>query len=341
MYSTCLFCNSSLGNNEVVEAFPVGRRLAFDPAKGRLWVVCRRCARWNLTPLEERWEAFEECERLFRGTRTRFSTDQIGLARLTEGLELVRIGEPLRPEFAAWRYGDQFGKRRLRNVAVVGAAVGGVMVLQAGLFIATPVLIGAGWAFTALQEIPVKARIRLSDGRILKLRNRHTIFAGIGRSVDDGGMVVRLPYGGRTEMLTGQAGEHAARVILAINNAMLGSGSVVRKAVREMEDAGSPERYLRNFSPRNILPASRKSSSGVRVSRVPNMYPGTRLALEMALHEEHERRALEGELAELENAWREAEEIAAITDDLLVPAAHRKFIETHRVKPSEARGEEP
>ena len=42
-----------------------------------------------------------------------------------------------------------------------------------------------------------------------------------------------------------------------------------------------------------------------------------RLALEMALHEDFERRALEGELAELERAWREAEEIAAIADDLL------------------------
>lgn len=36
MYSTCLFCKNSLGANEVIEHFPVGRRLAFDAAKGRL-----------------------------------------------------------------------------------------------------------------------------------------------------------------------------------------------------------------------------------------------------------------------------------------------------------------
>lgn len=48
----------------------------------------------------------ETCERLFRATRIRTSTENVGLARHTEGLELVRIGEPLRPEFAAWRYGD-------------------------------------------------------------------------------------------------------------------------------------------------------------------------------------------------------------------------------------------
>lgn len=45
----------------------------------------------------------------------------------------------------------------------------------------------------------------------------------------------------------------------------------------------------------------------------------TRLALEMSLQEESERRALEGELESLERAWREAEQIAAIADSLLTP----------------------
>jgi hypothetical protein len=39
----------------------------------------------------------------------------------------------------------------------------------------------------------------------------------------------------------------------------------------------------------------------------------------MSVNEESERRALEGELAVLEAAWREAEEIAAIADDLVLP----------------------
>src|SRR5213592_1743693 len=132
MYTTCLFCHSDLGSNEVIESFPIGRRLAFDAAHGRLWVVCRKCERWNLTPLEERWEAIEECERLFRSTRLRVSTDNIGLARLREGLELVRIGNALRPEMAAWRYGDQFGRRRRKHLVLSGAAiavVGGILVL--------------------------------------------------------------------------------------------------------------------------------------------------------------------------------------------------------------------
>src|SRR5688500_8854203 len=140
MYATCLFCNKPLGQNESIEHFPVGRRLAFDAAKGRLWVVCPPCERWNLSPLEERWEAIEESERLYRATRLRAATDQIGLARLGDGTELVRIGEPLRPEFAAWRYGDQFGRRRRRQMLMAGSGVGALAVataLGAGAGVAT------------------------------------------------------------------------------------------------------------------------------------------------------------------------------------------------------------
>jgi hypothetical protein len=130
MYSTCVSCHASLGANQAVEAFPVGRRLAFDPERGRLWVACARCARWNLSPLETRWEAVEECERRWRETPLRVATDRIGLARLGEGTELVRVGRAPRSELAAWRYGDRFAGRHRRAVAgslgVVGAA--GVLV---------------------------------------------------------------------------------------------------------------------------------------------------------------------------------------------------------------------
>ena len=40
--------------------------------------------------------------------------------------------------------------------------------------------------------------------------------------------------------------------------------------------------------------------------------PAERLALEIGLHEEEERRALQGELAVLQAAWKEAEAIARI-----------------------------
>ena len=60
----------------------------------------------------------------------------------------------------------------------------------------------------------------------------------------------------------------------------------------------------------------RDSTEAARLSRVP---AEVRLALEMVSHEESERRALEGELYLLEDAWKEAEEIAAISDDMFLP----------------------
>jgi len=78
-----------------------------------------------------RWEALEACEKIFHGTRVRVSADNVGLARHPDGLELVWIGEPLRQEFAAWRYGDQFGRRRKRQTLVgvgIAAVFGGVIV---------------------------------------------------------------------------------------------------------------------------------------------------------------------------------------------------------------------
>ncbi len=172
MYSTCIFCQKSLGTNEVIESFPIGRRLAFDSAKGRLWVVCRHCERWNLSPLETRWEAIEECERAFHGTRLRVSTDNVGMARLSEGLALVRIGEPLRPEFAAWRYGDQFGRRRRRAVLI-----GGGVVVAAGAVAAGAVAMGAGiGSFAGLwAQLPNminsmrRVKVKTPDGRVLRL----------------------------------------------------------------------------------------------------------------------------------------------------------------------------
>lgn len=42
------------------------------------------------------------------------------------------------------------------------------------------------------------------------------------------------------------------------------------------------------------------------------------MAVEMAAHEDSERRAMEGELRELEDQWRAAEEIGSIADNMLL-----------------------
>ena len=151
VYATCLFCSGALGRNESLEHFPVGRRLAFDAAKGRLWVVCPSCRRWNLSPLEIRWEAIEEAERAYRGTRLRASTEHIGLAKLKAGTELVRIGRPLLPEFAAWRYGSEFRSRHRKSILLGSALVVSQLTpLVLKLVVGGGMLVAGGAAYSAV-----------------------------------------------------------------------------------------------------------------------------------------------------------------------------------------------
>ncbi|HSG82241.1 MAG TPA: hypothetical protein VLC48_08330, partial [Gemmatimonadota bacterium] len=187
MYRTCIYCNRKLGGNEVVENFPVGRQLAFDQEKGRLWVICERCRRWNLSPLEERWEAIEECEKRFRDTRLRLSTDNIGLARLREGLELVRIGRPLRPEFASWRYGKQFLKRRFsRVVKATAQTFAYLMVGMTGIPIAL--------FFLRDENSRVLARVKDERGNRLPIVRKDLKELELIPGEGEGGWSLNVPY---------------------------------------------------------------------------------------------------------------------------------------------------
>ncbi|HEX9108837.1 MAG TPA: hypothetical protein VF832_16440 [Longimicrobiales bacterium] len=328
MYSTCLFCNKPLGSNEVVEAFPIGRRLAFDGSKGRLWVVCRSCERWNLSPLEERWEAIETCERLFSGTRLRTSTENIGLARLPEGLELVRIGAPQRPEFAAWRYGDQFGRRRRNMYIRVGLGLGAMVLLNVGGAAAGIAIGGFSGVFGSMgmriiQGNPedVVAKVPLSDGRLLKVRRRRLKSVNL-LEAPDGGLQLQLPEGKRDRILvTGADAQRAMELLLPAMNRRGGSRRTVGEAVKLLEDAGDPARYVAHVA----RFATQKEAKALR-----SLPYEARLGLEMATHEDSERRALEGELARLEEEWRQAEELAGISDTLLQPTWMDSKLETLR-----------
>ena len=336
MYSTCLFCNKELGSNEVIENFPIGRRLAYDEAKGRLWVVCRRCEKWNLTPLEERWEAIEECERLFRDTRLRMSSDNIGLAKLKEGLTLVRIGQPMRPEFAAWRYGDQFGRRRKRTMIVTGVGIAAAGAVMAGGIAAGVGVGGLHMIPQMIINIPVRVKIKTKDGRILKVRQQNldrTRFVTNAESAE-GGWGVYVKHSDGEDTFYGEEAVRATSLLLPKLNSMAGPKHVVKDAVQRIEDAVNPERYLEQL-PEKVRAADKerygdRTVKEKKLGLVGKLPKPTKLALEMAVHEEQERRALEGELWLLEAAWREAEEIAGISDDLFVPSDAEEFIERHR-----------
>lgn len=100
----CAFCDSRMAPGPPW-APGVGHRLAYDPSKGRLWTVCPSCGRWNITPLEDRWETLEACEEAVgKAGREVLRTRHLSLVRVEEG-ELIRVVDPPRPEFVDWRYG--------------------------------------------------------------------------------------------------------------------------------------------------------------------------------------------------------------------------------------------
>jgi len=357
MYRTCLFCNADLGLNQAVEHLPVGRRLAFDQGRGRLWVVCRKCERWNLTPFDDRWEAMEECEKLFRDTRVRFSTDEIGLARLKEGTELVRIGAPLRPEFAAWRYGDQFGRRRRRHLLMVGAGIVGV----AGVVVLPKLLLGIGgggfsynFINPALQAYKAKktvARLPLEGGEtaaITQLQIERTrLLPGSTpeewrlhipeRSSSRGWRSRSESIYGRL-LFEGDAARTALQKILPRVNHQGAGKESVQTAVGVLEGAPTTEALIAALA-RNPSDSWKPRKDGART--LHNLKSELRLALEMTTHEEAERRWLAGDLLELEQAWRQAEELAAIADTLGIPADVEARLEAMRRPATTGDREEP
>jgi hypothetical protein len=338
MYSTCLFCHTSLGANEVIEQFPVGRRLAFDASKGRLWVVCRSCERWNLSPLEERWEAIEACERLFETTRMRASTDNIGLARLREGLELVRIGPALRPEFAAWRYGDQFGRRRTRTMIQAGLGIGAVAALVAGGVAVGASIGGFGWFISngvryLIEGNPrtIVGTVQNTRGETLQIRRLHLRRTRWRIDDDTGEPSLAIGFKRGVVTLRGEEARRQAGLLVVHANRRGGTRDQIRRAVDRIQEAGTAEAVVHTLATRQPLPhfSSKKS---LDKSDAFGLSADRRLAFEMALHEEQERRALEGELKMLEAAWQNAEEIAHIADNLLVPETTEEWLRKHREK---------
>lgn len=345
MYTSCIFCNGPLGTNEAVERFPVGRRIAYDQSTGRLWVVCSACERWNLSPLETRWEAIEDAERLFRAAPLKVTGENISMAQTREGLELVRIGAPPKVELMAWRYGDQFGRRRRRRLATTGVALTALGASSAisfasiaGIAVGSQ-LIMAGSLVSTVSTFGLLMTMRRGAPRLLVRGEREEVFrltlqdARLAALVprDDGSWHLELPH----TIVIGQPGKgaqraakttltgHAAHVATSRLLPYLNRGGGSRRSVLDAMDVidrmPSVDQLMRDAS-RNTE-ASRthfkvpvgKSNIGV----LPDRY---RLAMEMALHEDDERRAMEGELAELEARWREADALAKIADDLMLPS---------------------
>lgn len=217
------------------------------------------------TPLEVRWEAIEAAERRFRDTRTRTSTENIGLARLPEGTELVRIGKPKRPEFAAWRYGDQFGRRQ-RNFLFGAVTLGtlgtglafGSMIIAGGSALALPIHL-YNLARLAKQRLGGGTSIRDDAGNPIPVPEIHYGAPKIRPSDDypDGWYLDLGAIPGETRILSGAAAVEALSVLLPRVNTAGAGRSKVAAAVRQIEEAGHPEAYFREVELR-----ARKAEAG-------------------------------------------------------------------------------
>ncbi len=165
-----------------------------------------------------------------------------------------------------------------------------------------------------------------ANGMTPPIRNRR----GVCRTVHGaGGSAPHLRFKNGAAGFTGAEAERIASIILPKVNRFGGSKEDVALAVQLIEYRGDSEHFLRDVG--RLSGGLIKSMTGGVSPRKAKMrlnkyglfcLPAPeRLAIEMALHEEAERRALEGELAALERAWADAEEVAGIADNLLVSDA--------------------
>jgi len=332
VFTRCLFCHAHFPENDRLSHMPRGRRIAYDAVRGRLWVVCERCGRWSLAPIEERHETLHELERIARDE----AHDVGGTANITllnaPPLMLVRVGKAGLTERSAWRYGREIEQRRaaLRNRRVTVAAYTlGAMHSMAAMFgLADPDL-SIDW-----EDAPVVDVMRWRRFGWAAWHGRetcpscHSTLRALRYDLAWWVYPIRGP-GGRVGVgvpcqrcdpwtpdkiyeLHGDGAENVLRRLLAYLNVSGASDRRIDDAVRLIERSGSADDFAR-------------SSAAERRSFWKMGATGT-VGLEIALNESVERRMLDLEARALECLWRQEEELARIIDEELTP---RQILDAH------------
>ena len=310
MFKTCAFCNAALDGDGGPSGLGVGRRLAFDEWKGRLWVICGKCSRWNLTPLDDRLERIEVVARAARDGRVAASTEQVSLIRW-QRYDFVRVGQPPRVELATWRYGERLRARQRERLKVVIP----LTVAAVGLGVAASAAVGGGfgafawnlhrlvdWGYlrvvggrkVRLSEPPICARC----GTVMRLQARHVQHA---RVVPDAraemAVLLSCPHcHNEGAQVSGPDAVQVLRQGLTYLNVTRSGRRRAEDAARVVDQVGGPDHLVRDVARRELT--------------LRSLRPERRLALEMAVDER-------AEVAELERQWHEAEEIAEIADGTL------------------------
>jgi hypothetical protein len=312
-------------------------------------VICTSCARWNLSPLDDRYEVIEHCEQLYRDTPKRMSTDQIGLAKMPDGMVLVRIGDPVFPEYASWRYGQRFMQREQH--ALVSTTAGVAALLVGMVMVGGPLMpiSGAGatlYGSYRLGRLAIKkisgwhrlGAIPLADGRTATLNVGRARSARIV-ALADGGWTLAVPeFRGAGRILRSTSVvDHVTAEEVEDGAALFGwtktydliapehAEAVARRIMPVVNHAGGDDEMVRGAAK---LHEQWEGRIGETVSKLVQWRkrpmtlagePHLALAFEMSVYEEQEQRWLQTQLYLLKHAWQEAERLAAIADDLTLP----------------------
>jgi hypothetical protein len=329
MLSRCLFCHGPFAENGTLAHLPRAGRIAFDPTLGRLWLICSRCRRWNLAPIEERGAALYELEKLARDEgRTLGSTANVALLQ-ARSLELVRIGRAGLGERAAWRYGRELRRRKSAiespRSRIAAYALGAMQYVGEAMGLADPDL-SIDW-----DDAPVADVLRWRRFGWAAWHGRQTCPSCLSTLCalrydlawwvyplrgSDGRLGVGVPCQrcdpwtpDKVYELHGDVAENVLRRLLAYVNIAGASERRVADAVRLIEDAGTADDFaLRATDRRHTL-----FRMGAQAT----------VGLEIALNESVERRLLDLEARALEFLWRREEELARIIDEELTPGVRR------------------
>jgi hypothetical protein len=305
---TCLHCDQDLS--------ATAARPAFDPWLGRLWRICPSCRRWNVVPLEDRWEVLEQLERAARAGRSRLRTAHLDLVAAPAG-ELVRVGRAPRPELAGWRYGEVLPVYRGRGwgawlrrllLGLPSAPFGYNAGYGAGMFepvgarhwFASPFLDHAPALTAAFLHVPLAPSCP-SCGQPLALAPWSFQAVRLTAGTSAPAVLARCAICGDNVAPSLAAARPALRLGLSIVTRQLREGALVEGSARELDRHDGPGPFV------DALARGETALGDLPVHH--------RLALAFALDEEAEAELLERE-------WAEAEELAAIMDGDLteVPA---------------------
>ncbi len=328
MYTQCLVCNTPFPQNEELEHFSTSTRVAYDAERGRLWAICRSCKRWSLAPIDVRWEALEELEKIVKDRAKLLSqTDNVALLR-AGNLDVVRVGRANLTEEAWWRYGRELTSRaeNHRKLTFLGTAAAGAAI-AGGWATGGITWLGAWlvWEHAPAQVTQAARWLRFGGSawrgsrectrcghvfRNVAYRDRAQVILSPGTDGGDALSVTqRCPLCGDLGdgglHLHGKEGEYVSRRLLAYHHHTGASEQRVRRATRLIEEAGSPENLTR------IVIKEGRTLGGLQRTGA--------IALEIAANDTAEQLLLELELAEVEAHWKREEELASIIDGELTP----------------------